>query len=84
MCELHTQNVCLGFSVLGDCKDSGVFRECVKERLVDPETFDMRAHMRDQQRVMETSASRWSAKRLADEVVNWDKSLRRQLLQKIT
>ena len=77
-----TQNVCLGFSVLGDCKDSGVFRECVKERLVDPETFDMRAHMRDQQHVMETSASRWSAKRLADELVNWDKSLEETMITK--
>ena len=73
--EAITENVCLGFPVLGDCKHSGVFRECVKERLVDPETFDMRAHMRDQKRVMETSASHWSAKRLADEMVNWKKSL---------
>ena len=77
-----TENVCLGFPVLGDCKDSGVFRECVKERLLDLGGFDMLAHMRAQKRVMEVSASHWSAKRLADELVNWDKSLEETLQSK--
>ena len=70
-----THGVCIGFPVLGDCPDSFVFRPSIKARTRDPATFDMRQHMLTQAQSMRTAADKWSAKRLADETICYEKSI---------